>query len=84
MWESVRFHDRTHLVAISVEGEPLANVANLPITSLLKPDSQLVLTTYFTTRVKGNPAKALRQTRYIDALETQVGIEIKPGSPPTA
>ena len=53
-------------------------------TSLLKPDSQLVLTTYFTTRVKGNPAKARRQTRYIDALETQVGIEIKPGSPPTA
>ena len=31
MRESVRFHDRTHLVAISVEAEPLANVANLPI-----------------------------------------------------
>ena len=47
--------------------------------SLLKPDQQLVLTRYFTTQVKGNPAKARRQARYIDALETQVGIEIDYG-----
>ncbi len=31
--------------------------------SLLEPDQQLVLTRYFTTRVKGNPDKADRQAR---------------------
>ena len=44
--------------------------------SLLKPGQQLVLTRYFTTRVKGDPAKARRQARYIDALTTRGGIEI--------
>ena len=44
--------------------------------SLLKPDQQLVLTRYFTTRVKGDPDKARRQARYIDALATRVALEI--------
>ena len=45
-------------------------------TSLLKPGQQLALTRYFTTRVKGDPAKARRQASYIDALTTRRGIEI--------
>ena len=44
--------------------------------SLLKPGQHLVLTRYFTTRVKGDPSKARRQARYIDALTTRGGIEI--------
>ena len=45
-------------------------------TSLLKPGQQLTLTRYFTTRVKGDPAKARRQALYVDALTTRGGIEI--------
>lgn len=48
--------------------------------SLLEPDQQLVLTRYFTTRVKGNPGKADRQSRYIDALASQAGVEIDFGT----
>ena len=44
--------------------------------SLLKPCQHLVLTRYFTTRVKGDSAKTRRQARYIDALTTRGGIEI--------
>ena len=44
--------------------------------SLLKPGQHLTLTRYFTTRVKGDPAKARRQALYIDALTTRGGIEI--------
>ena len=44
--------------------------------SLLKPDQDLELTRYFTTRVRGNPGKAGRQSSFIDALVTRGGIEI--------
>ena len=44
--------------------------------SLLKPHQQLVLTRYFTTRVRGNPGKARRQGTFIDALLARGGIEI--------
>ena len=44
--------------------------------SLLKSGQQLTLTRYFTTRVKGDPAKARRQALYVDALTTRGGIEI--------
>ena len=44
--------------------------------SLLKPGQQLALTRYFTTRVKGDPAKARRQAPYVDALRTRGGIKI--------
>ena len=47
--------------------------------SLLKPHQRLVLTRYFTTLVKEDPAKAQRQARYIDALETRAGIKIDYG-----
>lgn len=47
--------------------------------SLLTSDQQLALTRYFTTRVKGNPDKARRQARYIEALQTREHIEIDYG-----
>jgi len=44
--------------------------------SLLKPDQDLILTRYFTTRVKGRPEKAKRQSAFIDALHARGSIEI--------
>ncbi len=45
-------------------------------TSLLKSDQNLILTRYFTTRVKGRPEKARRQGAFIDALQARGAIEI--------
>lgn len=47
--------------------------------SLLTSDQYLVLTRYFTTRVRGNPAKERRQARYIEALQARSHIEIDYG-----
>lgn len=47
--------------------------------SMLEPHQDPVLTRYFTTRVKGNRDKSVRQARYIDALEAQGGIQIDYG-----
>ena len=47
--------------------------------SLLMSDQHLVLTRYFTTRVKGNPAKAHLQGLYIEALQTRALLEIDYG-----
>lgn len=44
--------------------------------SLLKPDQDLMLTRYFTTRVRGNPGKTGRQSAFIDALVARGDIEI--------
>ena len=47
------------------------------ITTLLKPDQQLVATHYFTARIKTNghnAADAKRQSDYIDALATRPGL----------
>ena len=44
--------------------------------SLLKPGEQLDLVRYFTSWVRGSPAKAARQAVYIDALRARGGIEI--------
>ena len=44
--------------------------------SLLKPEQDLALTRYFTTRVRGNPSKAQRQSTFIDALVARGDIEI--------
>jgi len=38
--------------------------------NLLRPDQELVLTKYFTSRVKNNPPKERRQKTYIEAVET--------------
>ncbi|MBI2864365.1 MAG: NYN domain-containing protein [Chloroflexi bacterium] len=38
--------------------------------NLLKPGQQLACTKYFTSRVSGPPAKQVRQSIFIDALET--------------
>lgn len=45
-------------------------------TSLLKPWQRLELVRYFTTRVRGDPAAARRQSAYIDALLARGGLEI--------
>lgn len=45
-------------------------------TSLLKPSQQLEFVRYFTTRVRGDPHAARRQSVYIDALLARGGIEI--------
>jgi uncharacterized LabA/DUF88 family protein len=39
-------------------------------TKLLKTDQKLLLTKYFTSRIKNPPDKVKRQTTYIEALET--------------
>ncbi len=44
-----------------------------------QPGQDLVLTRYFTTRVKGNPAMADRQSRYIDALVSLGEVEVDSG-----
>ena len=47
------------------------------ITTLLKPDQQLVATHYFTARIKTNgynAADAKRQSDYIDALTARPGL----------
>lgn len=44
--------------------------------SLLEPSERLELVRYFTSRVKGSPAKAARQAVFIDALRARGGIEI--------
>ena len=51
-------------------------------TSLLKPSQQLEFVRYFTTRVRGDPHAARRQSVYIDALLAREGIEIDFGEPP--
>jgi uncharacterized LabA/DUF88 family protein len=43
--------------------------------SLLKPNQELKLIKYFTSRVSNNPDKQKRQTTYIEALETK-GIRV--------
>lgn len=40
------------------------------VLSLLKPGQQLIVTKYFTSRVRNNPDKERRQKTYIEALET--------------
>ncbi|MDE0131580.1 MAG: NYN domain-containing protein [bacterium] len=47
--------------------------------SLLKPNQQLALVRYFTTRVKNDQAAAQRQGIFIDALEARGGIDIDYG-----
>ena len=43
--------------------------------NLLKPNQEIHLIKYFTSRVSNNPDKQKRQTKYIEALETK-GIKI--------
>lgn len=50
------------------------NVKEL-VSSLLKPNQELVGVKYFTSRVSNNPDKQKRQSTYIDALES-TGAEI--------
>jgi uncharacterized LabA/DUF88 family protein len=50
------------------------NVKEL-VSSLLKPNQELVAVKYFTSRVSNNPDKQKRQSTYIDALES-TGCEI--------
>lgn len=45
-------------------------------TSLLKSSQRLELVRYFTTRVRGDPNAAHRQSVFIDALLARGGIEI--------
>lgn len=45
-------------------------------TRLLKPGQQLIETKYFTSRVRNNPNKELRQRTYLEALEINTGIKI--------
>ena len=45
-------------------------------TNLLKPQQELKLVRYFTTRVSNNPAKHQRQKTFIDALFARGGIDI--------
>jgi uncharacterized LabA/DUF88 family protein len=40
---------------------------------LLRPDQELVLVRYFTSRIKNNPEKQKRQTMYLEALGTLDG-----------
>lgn len=40
------------------------------VLSLLKPGQELIVTKYFTSRVRNNPDKERRQKTYIEALET--------------
>ena len=44
--------------------------------SLLRSNQELLLTRYFTTRVRGNPRKVERQGQFIDALLARGDIEI--------
>lgn len=44
--------------------------------SLLRPSQQLVLTRYFTTRVRGNAAKTAHQSTFVDALSARGQIDI--------
>ena len=44
--------------------------------SLLRSNQELLLTRYFTTRVRGNPRKVERQAQFIDALLARGDIEI--------
>ncbi|MCI0532138.1 MAG: NYN domain-containing protein [candidate division Zixibacteria bacterium] len=44
--------------------------------NLLKPHQKLMACKYFTARISGPPAKAKRQTTYIEALETLGMVEI--------
>jgi len=48
---------------------------NKLVASLLKPHQKLNQIKYFTSRVSNNPEKQVRQTKYIEALETR-GIKI--------
>ena len=45
------------------------------ILDLIKPEQELILIKYFTSRVSNNPDKQKRQSTYIEALETK-GIKI--------
>ena len=45
------------------------NIQHL-VSSLLKPNQQLVYTNYYTSRIGNNPGKEKRQKTYIEALET--------------
>ena len=45
------------------------------VSSLLKPNQELLQIKYFTSRVGNNPDKQKRQTTYIEALES-LGIKI--------
>ncbi len=45
-------------------------------SGLLKPGQVLVDTKYFTSRVRNNPQKELRQRTYLEALELHTGIKI--------
>jgi uncharacterized LabA/DUF88 family protein len=44
--------------------------------NLLKGNQQLVVTKYFTTRISGPPDKRIRQTTFLEALETLSDFEI--------
>jgi uncharacterized LabA/DUF88 family protein len=44
--------------------------------SLLRPDQDLLLTKYFTSRVSGNPGKEQRQSAWLDAIGTLAGLNI--------
>ena len=45
-------------------------------TTLLKPGQKLVATKYFTSRVRADPAKIVRQSTYLQALEARGGLSI--------
>lgn len=44
--------------------------------NLLRPSQRLAHVKYFTARISGPPAKLLRQTTYVEALETLPGLTI--------
>jgi uncharacterized LabA/DUF88 family protein len=48
--------------------------------TLIRPDQDLVLVKYFTSRIKNNPGKQKRQNAYLDALETLKKLEIYYGN----
>ena len=41
------------------------------VFNLLKPNQELIQVKYFTSRVSNNPDKQIRQTKYIEALESK-------------
>lgn len=49
------------------------------VSSLLRPDQELLFSRYFTSRIRNNPEKEKRQTTYIEALETLERFEIMYG-----
>jgi uncharacterized LabA/DUF88 family protein len=44
--------------------------------NLLKPDDALIVTKYFTSRISAPPDQVKRQSTYLDAIDSLIGVEI--------